>query len=116
MYQTMRALYLHGDGYAEEIDVRPGEISRIVGSAPRGFPVGGGLYIYYSPAAQREGQPRECMTTVQSAAGRTRARFYGKTLLCHIDRRGALRNIQPADIAIARWLVRVTGNQEGYEC
>lgn len=112
MFGKIRVLRMQPDGMIHEEQLHPEEIEMYLGEAPiLSVPIGGGLQLFCSAAA-RIPKRSERVTVLYSAAGRVRAQIYGQTLIGRGDRFG-YAHIQAADIAIARWLVRVISNREG---
>ena len=112
MFGKIRVLRMQPDGMVHEEQRHPEEIEMYLGEAPiLSVPIGGGLQLFCSAAA-RIPKRSERVTVLYSAAGRVRAQIYGQTLIGRRDRFG-YAHIQAADIAIARWLVRVISNREG---
>ena len=113
MFGKIRVLRMQPDGNIWEEQLHAEEIEMYLGQAPIiSIPIGGGLYLFCSAYARIPDRTSERMTLLCSATGRIRAQVYGNALIGRRDGSG-YTHVCDADIAIARWLVRVIARKEG---
>ena len=111
LFGKIQILRMREDGQVSEEHLHPKGIERYLGGTPiRSVSIGGGLRLFFSANAQIS-RSSERVAVLYGAAGQVRARIYGNTLIGRLDRFG-YTHTQDADIALARWLVRVVRKEK----
>ena len=113
LFGNIQVLRMQEDGQILEEHLHPEKIETYLGGTPiHSVSIGGGLKLFFSVNTQIS-RSSERVTVLYGAAGQVRTRIYGNTLIGRRNRFGYIHT-QDADIALARWLVRVLGKENGH--
>ena len=107
MFKPVTMLRMQPNGRLYQEELLPYEVETYLGPPPiQSIAIAGGLYLFCSWQSKRPDPQAPRITVLYSAAGRVRARIYGRTLMGRYTRNG-YASVRDTDVEIAKMFVQV---------